>query len=241
MNAHELLLQRFIDNELSHDEQRQLLEALHDDPDLRRQLLEMERIVADAEQLPRLVPSRESIRRVMEHLEPMREPAASASVSQGLISHLRDFFFAPHALEWTFARAVVMACGLVALTWITSVVLLHPPAGPMTQAVLSAPLVYVRVALLDPEAQSVAIAGDFNGWDPRRTQLRRTSNGLWTLTIPLKPGRYQYMYQVDGRWVTDPLASESSPDGFGEENAVLDVREITHHEGRSLEDGIIVQ
>ena len=79
MNAHELLLQRFIDNELSHDEQRQLLEALHDDPDLRRQLLEMERIVADAEQLPRLVPSRESIRGVMEHLEPMRAESASAS------------------------------------------------------------------------------------------------------------------------------------------------------------------
>ena len=241
MNAHELLLQRFIDNELSHDEQRQLLEALHDDPDLRRQLLEMERIVADAEQLPRLVPSRESIRGVMEHLEPMRVAAESASASQGLTAHLRDFFFAPHALEWTFARAVVMACGLVALTWITSVVLLHRPAGPMTQAVSSAPLVYVRVALLDPEAQSVAIAGDFNGWDPSRTQLRRTSNGLWTLTIPLKPGRYQYMYQVDGRWVTDPLASESSPDGFGEENAVLDVKEITHHEGKSLEDDIIVQ
>jgi len=241
MNAHELLLQRFIDNELSHDEQRQLLEALHDDPDLRRQLLEMERIVADAEQLPRLVPSRESIRGVMEHLEPMRVAAESASASQGLTARLRDFFFAPHALEWTFARAVVMACGLVALTWITSAVLLHPPAGPMTQAVSSAPLVYVRVALLDPEAQSVAIAGDFNGWDPSRTQLRRTSNGLWTLTIPLKPGRYQYMYQVDGRWVTDPLASESSPDGFGEENAVLDVKEITHHEGKSLEDDIIVQ
>ncbi len=241
MNAHELLLQRFIDNELSHDEQRQLLEALHDDPDLRRQLLEMERIVADAEQLPRLVPSRESIRGVMEHLEPMRVAAESASASQGLTARLRDFFFAPHALEWTFARAVVMACGLVALTWITSVVLLHRPAGPMTQAVSSAPLVYVRVALLDPEAQSVAIAGDFNGWDPSRTQLRRTSNGLWTLTIPLKPGRYQYMYQVDGRWVTDPLASESSPDGFGEENAVLDVKEITHHEGKSLEDDIIVQ
>ena len=241
MNAHELLLQRFIDNELSHEEQRQLLEALHDDPDLRRQLLEMERIVADAEQLPRLVPSRESIRGVMEHLEPMRVAAESASASQGLTARLRDFFFAPHALEWTFARAVVMACGLVALTWITSVVLLHRPAGPMTQAVSSAPLVYVRVALLDPEAQSVAIAGDFNGWDPSRTQLRRTSNGLWTLTIPLKPGRYQYMYQVDGRWVTDPLASESSPDGFGEENAVLDVKEITHHEGKSLEDDIIVQ
>ena len=241
MNAHELLLQRFIDNELSHDEQRQLLEALHDDPDLRRQLLEMERIVADAEQLPRLVPSRESIRGVMEHLEPMRVAAESASASQGLTARLRDFFFAPHALEWTFARAVVIACGLVALTWITSVVLLHRPAGPMTQAVSSAPLVYVRVALLDPEAQSVAIAGDFNGWDPSRTQLRRTSNGLWTLTIPLKPGRYQYMYQVDGRWVTDPLASESSPDGFGEENAVLDVKEITHHEGKSLEDDIIVQ
>jgi len=241
MYDRELLLQRFIDNELSHDEQVRFLEALHHDSTLRHQLLEMEQIVADAGQLPQLTPSRESIRRVVEQLVPMRAGEASATASQGLSSRLRDFFFTPHALEWTFARAAVMACVLVALTWITTIVFLHSSGGPMAPTVSSAPLVYVRVALLDPEAESVALAGDFNGWDPSRTLLQRNSNGLWTLTIPLKPGRYQYMYQVDGRWVTDPLASESSPEGFGEENAVLDVRESTHHERQSLENRITVQ
>ncbi len=90
------------------------------------------------------------------------------------------------------------------------------------------------MALLDPEAESVAIAGDFNGWNPGLTPLRRSSNGLWTFTIPLKPGRYQYMFSVDGRWVTDPLASEFSPDGFGDENAVLDVRGPVAQEGQNL-------
>ena len=90
------------------------------------------------------------------------------------------------------------------------------------------------MALLQPEAQSVTITGNFNGWDPQGLPLRRAGNGLWTLTIPLKPGRYEYMYRVDGRWVTDPLAAEFSPDGFGDENAVLDVRNLSRQEARTF-------
>jgi hypothetical protein len=42
--------------------------------------------------------------------------------------------------------------------------------------------------------------------------------------LPVKPGRYHYMYVVDGReWVADPLATETSLDGFGGQNSVLDV------------------
>ena len=240
MHDQTLLLQRFIDNELSHEEQVRFLETLQNDPALRRELLEMEQVVAEAEQLPRRTPSRESIRRVMLQIQSARVP--QSPVRRGLSSRLRDFFLAPRAIEWSFARAAVTACGLVALTWLATVLFFSPPRGPVTQTVSSAPLIYVRVALLNPEAQSVAIAGDFNGWDPSRTLLRRGPNGLWTLTIPLKPGRYQYMYQVDGRWITDPLAAESSPDGFGEENAVLDVSEIDPGQGRrSAEEHISVQ
>jgi 1,4-alpha-glucan branching enzyme len=72
---------------------------------------------------------------------------------------------------------------------------------------------------------SVALAGDFNGWDPIRTPLEQTSSGAWTVTIPLEPGRYEYMFVVDGKeWIADPFAVEQSDDGFGSRNAVLDVR-----------------
>ena len=50
-------------------------------------------------------------------------------------------------------------------------------------------------------------------------------SGAWSVTIPLKPGRYAYMFVVDGRqWVADPFASEQKDDGFGSRNAVVDVR-----------------
>ncbi|MBI5672411.1 MAG: glycoside hydrolase family 13, partial [Nitrospirae bacterium] len=52
----------------------------------------------------------------------------------------------------------------------------------------------------------------------------RSDGGVWTATIPLKPGRYQYMFVIDGKqWIADPLAPEETTDGFGAQNAVLDV------------------
>jgi 1,4-alpha-glucan branching enzyme len=54
--------------------------------------------------------------------------------------------------------------------------------------------------------------------------MERSDGGVWTATIPLKPGRYQYMFVIDGkRWIADPLATEDAGDGFGSHNAVLDV------------------
>jgi 1,4-alpha-glucan branching enzyme len=86
------------------------------------------------------------------------------------------------------------------------------------------PTVLVRLVLLQPGARSVSVAGDFNGWDPAQTKLERSDGGVWTATIPLKPGRYQYMFVIDGKqWIADPLAAEEATDGFGAQNAVLDV------------------
>jgi 1,4-alpha-glucan branching enzyme len=52
----------------------------------------------------------------------------------------------------------------------------------------------------------------------------RGPNGAWSTTIPLGPGRYHYMFVIDGeRWMADPLAHETSLDGFGGQDSVLDV------------------
>jgi 1,4-alpha-glucan branching enzyme len=84
--------------------------------------------------------------------------------------------------------------------------------------------VLVRFVFLNPGARSVALAGDFNGWSPIQTPLQRTGAGAWTATVTVKPGRYHYMFVVDGRqWLTDPSATEVTDDGFGAENAVLEV------------------
>ena len=45
--------------------------------------------------------------------------------------------------------------------------------------------------------------------------------GSFAANVRLPPGAHEYMFVVDGQWVTDPAATERRPDGFGRDNAVL--------------------
>ena len=81
-----------------------------------------------------------------------------------------------------------------------------------------------------PEAKTVRLSGTFNGWDPEATPLRKQRNGMWTVTIELEPGRYEYKYVVDGRWLREEACEENDrgcphcvPNAFGSKNCVLSV------------------
>lgn len=50
------------------------------------------------------------------------------------------------------------------------------------------------------KAKRVTLAGEFNGWDPGGIALRKTDDGLWGVTIDLKPGKYEYKFLADGDW-----------------------------------------
>lgn len=84
-------------------------------------------------------------------------------------------------------------------------------------------LVATQFVYINSQASSVAIAGDFNDWEPQPMQARRVNGEtVWTATIPLHEGEHQYMFRVNGeRWVTDPLAPVQREDGFGHKNAVI--------------------
>ncbi len=72
----------------------------------------------------------------------------------------------------------------------------------------------VRFSLRAPASARVALIGDFNDWDARRTALRSAA-GEWAVTLPLHPGRYRYSFVVDGsRWVADPRTA-ATDDDFG--------------------------
>ena len=51
----------------------------------------------------------------------------------------------------------------------------------------------------------ITVAGSFNNWDPFMHQLRETSPGLFTLTLPLPPGTIQYAFFRRGEMVPDPV------------------------------------
>lgn len=86
--------------------------------------------------------------------------------------------------------------------------------------------VVIQLAFEAPQAQTVSVVGDWNGWDPHANALRDSDDdGVWTIEIAVEPGReYQYQFIVDGkRWVPDPNSAIRVDDGFGGTNSVLNI------------------
>lgn len=81
----------------------------------------------------------------------------------------------------------------------------------------------VRFSVYSTEAKEVAIAGSFNNWSKSVDLLSLTDEkGLWEITIPLSPGRYEYKFVVDGeKWIPDPGNLKTVDDGFGGINSVV--------------------
>ena len=95
---------------------------------------------------------------------------------------------------------------------------------PDTYPICSAEVQF-SLKINDDKAHTVAIAGDFNGWNPQTNILEDTEgDGIWTGTLKLEPGRYEYMFVLDGeKWFPDPNALRYVKDGFGNKNAILEI------------------
>jgi 1,4-alpha-glucan branching enzyme len=81
----------------------------------------------------------------------------------------------------------------------------------------------VQIKFISPTAKDVCVAGTFNGWQASATPLKAGTGGVWMGELKLKPGRYEYLFIVDGKWMPDPTASESVPNPFGGLNSVVSV------------------
>jgi len=55
-----------------------------------------------------------------------------------------------------------------------------------------------------PPGEIITIAGSFNSWDPFMYELKEGPAGVYSLTIPLPPGIYQYVFFHNGRRYVDP-------------------------------------
>jgi hypothetical protein len=211
MSDTERLVQRFLDQELSADERIQFVVELGRSDALRRQVVALETLTSEAARLPRPAVPSDFVTSVMNRLEPSNLRTLPAPT----LAPSTPRTFAP---VWSLAAAA--ACVLFgALGWFAGRNVNAPATATVPSTVL------VRLVVVQPGAQSVQVAGDFNGWNPGRTPLEPAESGAWTVTLPLEPGRYEYMFVVDGQtWIADPFATEQDDDGFGAQNAVLDVR-----------------
>lgn len=82
----------------------------------------------------------------------------------------------------------------------------------------------VAFAIEAPNADTVVLVGDFNAWETGAHPMKRDAHGVWRRNVLLAPGRYEYRFVVDGRWVNDPASQRRCANAFGTQNDVVEVQ-----------------
>jgi hypothetical protein len=73
------------------------------------------------------------------------------------------------------------------------------------------------------DAGAVYVTGSFSDWDPQAVPMVQGNDGVWRATTKLPAGKHLYKFVVDGNWITDPDAERTVDDGYGGENAVIEI------------------
>jgi anti-sigma factor RsiW len=209
------IMHRMLDQDIAPEEERELKERMEADPSLKEEFDALARMIRKVETSERKAPPAFFTAEVMRRL-PARKP--------GFLKQVSEFLLKGRVLKWNMATAFA---GVALAVLVLVLASRHQETLPvqMAAAPQQAQTVTVTMNLYAPEARHVAVAGTFNKWKTDANILTKGENGTWTISIPLNPGTYSYMFVVDGKaWVTDPNAESYRDDGFGYKNAVLRVK-----------------
>ena len=67
----------------------------------------------------------------------------------------------------------------------------------------------------------VNLFGQFNSWNRQNLPMKdENGDGVYEISIPLDPGRYEYKFYVDGKELIDPANPVKVPNGMGDFNSV---------------------
>jgi hypothetical protein len=166
--------------------------------------------------------------------------AGSEHAPVGLESQIMDSIRAQsraplaRVFDWWVSPRPIRVRPLIGLAAAAAIgALLFLPSGPFGSRIIEDPIgatttmvgerpVYVQFVLEAPDASSVAVAGDFNEWQPEVELVDPDGDGIWSGRLLLPPGVHKYMFVVNGtEWIPDPLAEQWVEDGFGNRNSVL--------------------
>ncbi len=71
-------------------------------------------------------------------------------------------------------------------------------------------------------AQTICVAGTFNGWSKEASPMKETGGGVWETSLEIPAGSHQYKFVINGSvWVSDPSNPETADDGQGGKNSVI--------------------
>ena len=156
--------------------------------------------------------------RVMAEID--RLPSAGVVAPAGPVSWWRR----PWTIRLTPLRGLGLAAGLAVLALAVYIGgrRTGPPRSPEEGLAGAGRL--TQFVLVAPEASAVTVVGDFNDWSMSATPLvRAEGDGVWSVALPLVPGRYRYAFVVNGAiWRNDP-ETPAAEDEFGRANSVVTV------------------
>ncbi|REL29085.1 hypothetical protein DYD21_14590 [Rhodohalobacter sp. SW132] len=229
----EQLVSRFLDGELSPEEEKNALIRIAEDEELRA-MLRFDRFLSDSlHEVPDLemfdVPEGFT-NDVMHQIEQMEHETARQPVWYEPFFEWMKQWFTPK--EYTFRPAMVMATPAL-LLMLTAALFLMPSAdetslnefGTETEFVVDhvTDEVWIRFVYIDDDASEMAVAGNFSDWEPIELDSRVMGDKtVWTGLVPVERGEHHYMFVKNGEeWLADPLAEIQRDDGFGNKNAVI--------------------
>lgn len=95
---------------------------------------------------------------------------------------------------------------------------------PMTSKKNMPPAKRVSFQVTANPKSEVFLAGTFNGWDPRRHQMKDPrGGGGYSITLMLPAGEYEYKFVINDNWVVDPECQNWVRNSLGTLNSVLKV------------------
>ena len=75
------------------------------------------------------------------------------------------------------------------------------------------------------KGKAVYLAGEFNDWNPTAKKMAyKARAGIYTATVKLAPGSYQYKFVIDGTWCADPENVNAVANDQGTFNSVVTVK-----------------
>jgi len=101
-----------------------------------------------------------------------------------------------------------------------------PPTRPRHERPDEAPqpqLRFVKFSVKISHAKEVKVAGEFNKWNFDALSLVKRGGSTWEAILPLPPGKYKYLYRIDGKEVLDPLNPDTDTDA-GRKVSLLTVK-----------------
>ncbi len=123
---------------------------------------------------------------------------------------------APRARAWGDYQQAAKAC---ASRWENARALQRPRfTGLMTVAG------GVSFTHPDLKPEDILLAGEFNGWTPDAgVEVIRGERGSWRKFLAVDPGRYEYKFVYEGRWMPDPGNPRRIRNLHGTHNSLVDV------------------